>query len=110
MKVCTNCGHEGKPIRQSVGAFSILFFVLAITTTWAMASQLFWLVLPYSLISTVLFVYWFFTTKCPECKNVSMVSKHSPKGRKYLKNPHTPTSNVVFSLRNPEAEIYLKES
>ena len=31
MKICTNCGHEGKPIRQGAGAFAILFFTLAIT-------------------------------------------------------------------------------
>jgi len=110
MKVCTNCGFEGKPIRQKSGAFAILFFTLAITTGWSLASQLFWIALPFSAISTVLFVYWFFTTKCPECKTVAMVSKTSHAGKKYLENPHTPTSNVVFSTRDPEAEIYIKEN
>jgi len=110
MKICTNCGFEGKPIRQKSGAFAILFFTLAITTTWSFASQLFWISMPFALISTVLFVYWFFTTKCPECRNVAMVSKLSPAGKKYKENPHTPTSNVVYSKRDPEAEIYLKES
>jgi len=110
MKLCTNCGFEGKPIRQKSGAFAILFFTLAITTTWSLASQLFWIALPFSLISTILFVYWFFTTKCPECRNVAMVSKLSPAAKKYQENPHTPTSNVVYSKRDPEAEIYLKEN
>lgn len=108
MKVCTHCGYVGKPERQSFGAFGILFFTLAVTTTWALASQLFWIVLPFSVVSTVLFVYWFFTTKCPECNNVSMVSKFSLAARRYFKNPHTPTSNVVYSTRNPEPEIYLQ--
>ena len=109
MKICTNCGHEGKPERQSSGALAILFFTLAITTTWSLASQLFWIVLPFSAISTVLFMYWFFTTKCPKCHNVAMTSKYSIAARNYLKNPSTPTSNVVYSTRDPEAEIYLKE-
>jgi len=109
MKVCTTCGYEGKPVRQKTGALAILFFTLAITTTWALASQLFWLVLPFSLISTALFIYWFFTTKCPKCDSVSMKSSFSPAARKYRKNPHTPTSNVVYSRRNPEADIYLRE-
>lgn len=107
MKVCTNCGYEGKPVRQKSGALAILFFTLCITLTWSLASQLFWLTLPVIVISTSLFLYWFFTTKCPKCKNVSMVSKHSPAGREYLKNPHTQTSNVVFSRRDPEADIYI---
>ena len=109
-KICTNCGYEGKPVRQKSGALAILFFTLAITTTWALASQLFWIALPFSAVSTILFLYWFFNTKCPECKNVSMVSQHSLAARRYRKNPHTPTSNVVFSRRDPEAEIYLQEN
>lgn len=109
MKVCTNCGYEGKPVRQSYGAFAILFFTLAITSTWAFASQLFWIVLPFSAISTALFVLWFYTTKCPECNTVSMKYKFCPAARNYLKNPRTPTSNVVYSTRDPEADIYLKE-
>jgi len=108
-KICTNCGYEGKPIRQKSGALAILAFTLLITTTWALASQLFWLVWPVSLISTILFLYWFFTTKCPECKDVSMVSKLSPKGKAYLKHPHTPTSNVVYTKRDPEVDIYNPE-
>ena len=108
-KVCTNCGYEGKPVRQCYGAFSILFFTLLITTTWALASQLFWLVLPFSVASTALFVYWFYNTKCPKCHTVSMHSKFNPATIKYLRNPTTPTSNVVYSIRNPEAEIYLGE-
>ncbi|MDX1811710.1 MAG: hypothetical protein R3240_07180 [Gammaproteobacteria bacterium] len=110
MKICTNCGYEGKPIRQKSGAFAILFFTLAITNTWALASQLFWIALPFAAISTALFVYWYFTTKCPSCKNVSMANRLSPAARRYMKNPHTPTSNVVYSTRNPEAEIYIKEA
>ena len=109
MKVCTNCGYEGKPIRQKTGAFAILFFTLAIVTTWALASQLFWIALPFAALSTILFFYWFFTTECPKCKNVSMVNKNSPAGRKYLEHPHTPTSNVVWSKRDPESEIYIQE-
>ena len=99
MKICTNCGHEGKPIKQDPGAFGILFFTLAITTAWSFASQLFWLTLPFSLISTVLFVYWYFTTTCPKCKNVSMVSNFSHAAKQYRKNPSTPTSNIVYSAR-----------
>jgi len=110
MKVCTNCGYEGKPIRQKSGAFGILFFVLACTTAWSLASQLFWITLPISLVSTVLFVYWFFTTKCPECRNVSMVSKTSREGKDYLKNPHTPISNVVYSTRDPKVELYMSDN
>ena len=107
MKICTNCGYEGKPIRQNSGAFAILFFTLAITMTWSFASQLFWLTAPFAVISTALFIYWWFTTKCPECKEVTMVGKHSLAGRRYAKNPHTPTSNVVFSKRPPEADVNL---
>ena len=109
MKVCTNCGYEGSPIRQKAGAFGILAFTLAITLTWSFASQLFWLTLPFAAVSAVLFVYWFFTTKCPKCGSVSMVRKGSLAGRRYLKNPHTPTSNVVYSKRDPKAEIYIKD-
>lgn len=108
MKVCTNCGHEGKPTRQKSGAFAILFFTLACTTAWSFASQLFWISLPFAAISSTLFIYWFFTTQCPECSNVSMVNKNSHAGKEYLKNPHTETSNVVFSTRDPAAEIYFK--
>ena len=110
MKICTNCGYEGKPIRQKSGALAVLFFTLAITTTWSLASQLFWIALPFSALSTALFVYWFFTTKCPECRNVSMVRRGSYTAKKYQDNPHTPTSNVVYSKRDPEAEIYIKEN
>lgn len=110
MKICTNCGYEGKPVRQKSGALAILFFTLAVTTAWSLASQLFWVALPFSAFSTALFLYWFFTTECPECGNVSMVSKFSIAGRKYLKEPHTPTSNVVWSKRDPEPDIYFKES
>ena len=99
MKICTNCGYEGKPVKQEVGAFGILFFTLAITTSWAFASQLFWLTLPISLVSTVLFVYWYFTTTCPKCKNVSMVNNFSPAAKRYRKAPHTPDSNIVYSAR-----------
>jgi len=107
MKICTNCGYEGKPVRQKSGALAILFFTLTITLTWSLATQLFWLTLPVIAVSTALFLYWFFTTKCPECKNVSMVSKHSPAGKEYMKNPRTQTSNVVYSRRDPEAEVYI---
>jgi hypothetical protein len=110
MKICTNCGYEGKPVRQKSGALGILFFTLMIVTTWSLASQLFWITLPFSALSTILFLYWFFTTKCPECKSVSMVNKLSPAARNYRENPHTPTSNVVYSIRDPEADIYIKES
>ena len=110
MKLCTNCGHEGKPIRQNTGALAILFFTLAVTTAWSLASQLYWITLPFSAISTVLFMYWFFTTKCPECRNIAMVGKNSLAARRYRKNPHTPTSNVVYSRRNPEAEIYIADN
>ena len=103
-------GYEGKPIRQKSGAIAILFFTLAVTSAWSLASQLFWIAMPFATISTILFLYWFFTTECPECKNISMVHKYSPAGKKYLKSPYTPTSNVVWSLRDPEAEIYFKES
>jgi hypothetical protein len=109
MKICTNCGFEGKPIRQKSGAFGILFFTLASTTAWSFASQLFWITLPFSLISTILFVYWFFTTQCPKCKNISMVSKTSHAGKVYLENPRNQTSNIVYSIRDPEAEIYIPE-
>ncbi len=109
MKICTNCGYEGKPVRQKSGALAILAFTLLIVTGWSLASQLFWITLPFSAISTVLFLYWFFTTKCPECKSISMVRKSSHRGKAFLENPHTPTSNVVFSRRNPEADIYIKE-
>jgi len=106
MKVCTNCGYEGKPIRQNSGALAVLMFTLLCTTAWSFASQLFWITLPFAAISTILFMYWFFTTKCPECKNVAMVGKHSISGRKYAKNPRTATSNVVYSTRSPEPDIY----
>ncbi len=106
-KICTNCGYEGKPVRQKVGALAILFFTLAITMTWSFASQLFWITVPFAAVSTILFLYWFFTTKCPKCGSISMVRKNSVAGRRYLKNPHTPTSNVVYTKRNPEPEIYL---
>ena len=110
MKICTNCGYEGKPIRQKAGALAILFFTLAVTTAWSLSSQLFWVALPFSAISTALFLFWFFTTECPQCKNVSMVGKYSLAAKKYMKNPHTPTSNVVWSKRDPETEIYIKEN
>jgi len=109
MKICTNCGFEGKPIRQKSGAFAVLFFTLAVTTAWSFASQLFWITLPFAVISTCLFVYWFFTTKCPKCGDIAMVGKESRAGRAYRKNPHTPVSNVVFSKRNPEAELYITD-
>ncbi|HFE37412.1 MAG TPA: hypothetical protein ENK06_03195 [Gammaproteobacteria bacterium] len=109
MKICTNCGYEGKPIRQKAGAFGVMFFVLIFVMTWSFASQLFWITLPLALASIVLFVYWFFTTKCPKCKNISMVRKNSHAGQEYLKNPHTETSNVVFTTRDPKAEIYITE-
>ena len=109
MKICTNCGYEGKPVRQRSGAFAILFFTLACVITWSLASQLFWISFPIALVSTILFVYWFFTTKCPKCHSVSMVNMGSHAAKEYLKHPHTPTSNVVFSKRNPEAEIYIDE-
>ncbi len=108
-KICTNCGYEGKPVRQKSGAFAILFFTLLIIGTWSLVSQLFWIALPIAAISTILFVYWFFTTKCPKCKNVSIVSEHSPAAKKYKEHPHTPTSNVVYAKRDPEPEIYIKE-
>ena len=109
MKICTNCGYEGNPIRQKAGALAILFFTLLIVATWSFASQLFWVAVPFVVISTILFMYWFFTTECPKCKNVSMVNNFSVAAKNYRKHPHTPTSNVVYSKRNPEAEIYIKE-
>jgi len=110
MKICTNCGHEGKPVRQKSGALAILAFTLLVTTAWSFASQLYWITLPFSAISTILFMYWFFTTKCPECKSISMVSSFSPAAKRYRENPHTPTSNVVYSTRNPEADIYIADN
>ncbi|MDH5257594.1 MAG: hypothetical protein OEX07_06285 [Gammaproteobacteria bacterium] len=101
MKICTNCGHEGKPIRQESGAFGLLLFTLAVTTAWSLASQLFWITLPISFVSTILFIYWYFTTTCPKCKNVSMVSNFSLAAKKYRKRPHTPDSNIVYSAREP---------
>ncbi|MDX1811013.1 MAG: hypothetical protein R3240_03640 [Gammaproteobacteria bacterium] len=110
MKLCTNCGYEGKPIRQRTGAFGILLFTLAIIFTWSMASQLFWVSFPVAFISTALFVYWFFNTKCPKCNNVSMVGMHSLAAKKYHKHPHTPESNVVYSKRDPKSEVYLQDN
>ncbi len=109
MKICTNCGYEGKPIRQKAGAFAVLFLALAVIIEWSLVSSLFWITIPIALVATVYFVYRFFTTECPKCKNTSMVYKGSHAGKEYLKHPHTPTSNVVYSKRDPEAEIYIKE-
>lgn len=81
--VCVSCGFEGKPINQSFESFFVDAFIWGIVGSFALMTGL----MPILVIPAAWTLYHiakFSATKCPQCKNLEMVSKTSRKGRDKL--------------------------
>lgn len=97
-RVCTSCGFEGKPINQSFESFFVDAFIWGIVGSFALMTGLIpALVIPAAW--TLYHIAKFGDTKCPQCKNLEMVSKTSRKGRAAL----GPEENKVTVWVNSEA-------
>ena len=86
-KICTECGHIGKPIPQAKSSFAVdlviwLYFVFLV----AMSQILPLLIIPATW--TIYHLLRFNNVKCPECESLEMVSLHSHAGKEMLDNPH----------------------
>lgn len=84
-KVCTACGHEGKPIPQALSSFTVDVVIWLYFGFLAGMSQL----LPLLLIPmawTIYHIIRFNSVKCPVCKSLDMVSKGSRRGKAIMRN------------------------
>lgn len=82
-RVCTSCGHVGKPTKQCIESFFVDAFIWGTVGSFALMTGL----MPALLIPTAWTIYHlakFNTTKCPECGELEMVSMNSRKGREAL--------------------------
>lgn len=99
-RICTSCGHVGKPIKQDLESFFVDAFVFGMVGSFALMTGL----MPVMIIPAAWTLYHiakFKTTKCPECHSLDMVSLDSSKGREALKNKENPIS--VWTPANDEA-------
>jgi hypothetical protein len=82
-RVCTSCGHVGKPVKQCLGSFFVDAFIWGMVGSLAIMSGIFFLLfIPAAW--TVYHLAKFNTTKCPSCGDLEMVSMDSRKGREAL--------------------------
>ena len=84
-RVCTSCGHVGKPTKQCLESFLVDAFVWGIVGSFALGTGIM-PVLAIPAAWTLYHIVKFATTKCPECGSLDMVSQDSRKGRAFL-NP-----------------------
>ena len=78
-RICTHCGHVGKPIPQSFESFFVDAFIWGIVGSFALMTG----VMPVLAIPAAWTVYHiakFNTTKCPKCLSLDMVDMNSKKG------------------------------
>ena len=82
-RVCTSCGHIGKPVNQSMGSFLVDALAWGTFGTGAIISGMMgWLLIP--AMWTLYHLVTFKTVTCPQCGDYEMVSMNSRKGRKTL--------------------------
>jgi len=89
-KICTECGHIGKPIPQNKSSFSvdvIIWFYFIFLTASSQLLPLLLAPIAWSLYHLVMFN----RVKCPQCGNLEMVGLHSHSGKEKLENPHPVT-------------------
>jgi len=97
-RVCTSCGHVGKPVKQCLGSFFVDAFMWGTVGSFALMTGL----MPALLIPAAWTIYHlakFNTTKCPECGELEMVSMKSRKGREAL----NPSSTVKVWTNSDKA-------
>ena len=84
-KVCTSCGHQGKPIPQAISSFmvdaAIWFYIIFLVS---MSQLIPLLVIP--IAWTIYHIVRFNSVKCPVCLNLDMVSQKSRRGKAIMKN------------------------
>lgn len=82
-KVCSTCGHVGKPVRQCFESFLVDALAWLIGFNIALVTGVLpLLVLP--LAWTLYHIARFRDTKCPQCGDLSMVEMHSTTGKNIL--------------------------
>jgi|GEM_PF-1487602 len=88
-RICTNCGHVGKPIPQSKESFFVDAFIWGTVGSFALMTG----IMPILAIPAAWSLYHitkFNTTKCPKCLSLDMVDMNSRKGMQAIelqKNP-----------------------
>jgi predicted RNA-binding Zn-ribbon protein involved in translation (DUF1610 family) len=82
-RVCTSCGHVGKPTKQCLESFLVDAFAWGLAGSFALGTGLM-PVLAIPAAWTLYHLMKFNTTKCPSCGNLDMVSMDSRKGQKVL--------------------------
>lgn len=84
-KICTNCGHVGKPVPQGKDSFFVDIFAWAMFLSLSAMSQQ-WYLMAIPLAWTIYHIAKFNTVKCPECGNLDMVRISSRKGRQTMEH------------------------
>lgn len=103
-RVCTSCGHVGKPVKQCLESFFVDAFIWGIVGSFALMTGLM-PVLAIPALWTLYHLVKFGTTKCPNCGELEMVSMNSRKGRAKLN--HEDDGKVRVWVRD-EAATNLK--
>lgn len=99
-RVCTSCGHVGKPVKQCFESFLVDAFIWGTVGSFVLMTGLFpALLIPVSW--TLYHLARFGTTKCPNCGELEMVSMESHKGREVL----DPTRKVKVWHSSDEATV-----
>ncbi len=86
-KICTECGHIGKPIPQKKSSFAVDAVIWMIFVFGAGMSQF----LPLLLVPLAWSIYHivrFNSVKCPACESLEMVSLNSRRGKAMERDPH----------------------
>lgn len=101
-RICTSCGHVGKPKKQCIESFFVDAFVWGTVGSFAFATG-FLPVLVIPVAWTLYHLAKFGTTKCPACGDLEMVSMDSRKGRAAIKRNENPvqvwTSGEAHGLK-----------
>lgn len=117
-RICTHCGHIGKPIPQAKESFFVDAFIWGIVGSFALMTG----VMPILALPIAWSVYHllkFNTTKCPECLSLDMVDMNSKQGlqmQEYKKDPiqvwsaDDATSEKQQDFAVPAGEMYKKAS
>lgn len=101
-RICTSCGHIGKPTNQAMGSFLVDLLAWGTFGSAALVSgMLGWLAIP--ALWSVYHLATFKTVQCPECGDLEMVAMRSRKGRKALQG------DDGITVWKPEQEVELKK-
>lgn len=100
-KLCTYCGHIGKPTSQGAGSFAVDGVIWIIGLSLSIFTGIFaFLVIP--LGWSIYHIALYKTTTCPKCGNIAMVGLNSKKAEQYRKD--TSQVKTVYQAENREQE------